>query len=113
WAGIYRCWGWENREAALRLVTGMIGSAETAANVEVKCFDQSANPYLAIGSVIAAGLAGVERGLRLPPEFGDDPATRPPGELDELGTRRLPQSLQAALGPLDQSAGPPYRPGPQ
>ena len=28
WAGVYRCWGRENREAALRLVTGSIG--ETA-----------------------------------------------------------------------------------
>ena len=53
WSAPYRCWGRENREAAVRFVTGMTGSEQTAANCEVKCFDQSANPYLAIGSVIA------------------------------------------------------------
>ena len=36
----------------------MTGSGPEAANVEIKCFDQAANPYLATGSVIAAGLAG-------------------------------------------------------
>ena len=36
--GAYQCWGQENREAALRLVTGSVGDA-TAANAELKCFD--------------------------------------------------------------------------
>ena len=74
WAGAYACWGRENREAAMRFVTGMSGSEETAANCEVKCFDQSANPYLVIGAVIAAGIDGVDRALALPPEVTDDPA---------------------------------------
>src|SRR4029079_7549656 len=52
WAGAFACWGRENREAAVGFVTGMIGSRETAANTEVKCFDQSANPYLVSGAII-------------------------------------------------------------
>jgi glutamine synthetase len=104
WAGAYACWGRENREAAIRFVTGMIGSAETAANFELKCFDESANPYLAIGCTIAAGLTGVDQRLPLAPEFADDPAARPAEELEALGVRRLPQSLSESLACLEKSA---------
>lgn len=103
WAGAYQCWGRENREAALRLVTGPPGAADTA-NAEVKCFDQAANPYLLVGAVIAAGLAGVDAALRLPPEYEGDPATAPPATLERLGIRRLPDTLTAATGHLEESA---------
>ncbi|MDQ3096148.1 MAG: glutamine synthetase, partial [Actinomycetota bacterium] len=46
WAGVYACWGLENREAAMRLVTGSTGNEARAANIEIKCFDLLANPYL-------------------------------------------------------------------
>lgn len=75
-AGAYQCWGLENREAALRLVTGSAGEHQARANIEIKCFDAAANPYLAVGSLIAAGLAGMEAGSRLPPR--NSTVTRPP-----------------------------------
>jgi glutamine synthetase len=103
WAGAYRCWGRENREAALRFVTGMVGTREFAANCEVKCFDQSANPYLALGAVLAAGMAGIVEGRRLPAEFTDDPAEHPDEELAAAGVERLPQSLGEALEHLERS----------
>jgi glutamine synthetase len=103
WAGVYRCWGRENREAALRFVTGMVGTREFAANCEVKCFDQSANPYLALGAVLAAGMAGIVEGLRLPAEFTDDPAMHPAEELAAAGVDRLPQSLEESLEQLERS----------
>jgi glutamine synthetase len=103
WAGAFACWGRENREAAIRFVTGMIGSRETAANTEVKCFDSSANPYLLAGAVIAAGLAGVERKLSLPPEVGTDPGGMSDGELEQNGIGRLPQSVEEAVAHLEKS----------
>jgi glutamine synthetase len=103
WAGAYQCWGLENREAALRLVTGSAGEQEARANIEIKCFDPAANPYLAVGSLIAAGLAGMAAGSRLPPEFNGDPAGRPDGELAALGVRRLPESLGEAADHLRAS----------
>jgi glutamine synthetase len=103
WAGAFACWGRENREAAVRFVTGMVGSRETAANTEVKCFDESANPYLVAGALIAAGLSGIERNLRLPEEVTTDPGTLSAEELDRLGVRRLPQSLDEALAHLEKS----------
>jgi len=103
WAGAFACWGRENREAAIRFVTGMVGSRETAANTEVKCFDQSANPYLVAGALIAAGLAGVERDLRLPEEVTVDPGELSDEELVRRGIQRLPQSLEEALSHFEKS----------
>jgi glutamine synthetase len=103
WAGAFACWGRENREAAIRFVTGMVGSRESAANTEVKCFDQSANPYLVVGALIAAGLAGVERGLRLPDEVTVDPGGLTDDELATRGIQRLPRSLEEALAHLEKS----------
>ena len=103
WAGAYACWGRENREAALRFITGTIGSESFAANAELKSFDLSANPYLVVGAVIAVGLAGVDARRQLPPEVTGDPARKPAAELDSLGVRRLPQSLPEAISHLEGS----------
>jgi glutamine synthetase len=92
WSGPYRGWGRENRETALRLVAGTPG-----ANAEVKSLDAAANPYLLVGAVIALGLDGLQRGLRLPPEITVDPATLAPEQLAAAGAARLPQSLGEAL----------------
>ena len=92
WSAPYRCWGRENREAGVRLV-----AAPTNANVEVKCLDASANPYLLVGAVLALGLDGIERGLVLPPEVTVDPATLSEDELAAAGAARLPHSLDEAL----------------
>ncbi|WP_371484380.1 glutamine synthetase [Kitasatospora sp. NBC_00315] len=99
WAGAYQCWGLENREAALRLVTGSAGERSSAANAEIKCFDATANPYLVVGGVIAAGLAGIDQGLRLPPETTVDPAALPPGSVP-----RLPTDLPQAIAAFERSA---------
>ena len=103
WAGVFQCWGRENREAALRLVTGSAGETDVRANLEVKCFDLAANPYLVAGSVIAAGLAGLDEGARLPPETAGDPVFLDPAELARRGIRRLPQTLPEAAGHLERS----------
>jgi len=104
WAGVYHCWGRENREAALRLVTGSAGEQDTRANIEVKCFDLAANPYLVAGSLIAAGLAGLTSGATLPPEIDGDPAYLTPAELADRELRRLPQTLAEASDCLERDA---------
>jgi glutamine synthetase len=104
WAGVYQCWGRENREAALRLITGSAGEQESRANLEVKCFDLAANPYLAVGSVIAAGLAGLDAAATLPAEAIGDPAGLTEPERERRGIRRLPQSLAEATRCLEDTA---------
>jgi glutamine synthetase len=93
WAGAFQCWGRENREAALRLITGSAGEQAVRANLEVKCFDLAANPYLAAGSLLAAGMAGLDSAAALPAEVEGDPAGQDPADLAPRGVRRLPQSL--------------------
>ncbi|WP_419999770.1 glutamine synthetase [Streptomyces boninensis] len=94
WAGVYQCWGVENREAAIRFITGAPDDPE-AANAEVKCVDQAANPYLLAGAVIAAGLDGVAQRRTLPPPVAGDPVHD--GREPRLPTS-LPQSLEHFLG---------------
>ncbi|GAB2776411.1 glutamine synthetase family protein [Amycolatopsis magusensis] len=91
WAGPYRCWGWENREAALRLVSGEAGHGQRAANLEVKCFDGAANPYLVVAGLLAAGTAGIAEQAALPEPIQVDPASLPEGTV-----QRLPASLGEA-----------------
>jgi glutamine synthetase len=97
WAGAFACWGRENREAALRFVTGAAGSRPQAANLEVKCFDAAANPYLAIAALLAAGRAGLAENATLPEPVEVDPAS-----LD--GVPPLPSSLGIALEALEADA---------
>jgi glutamine synthetase len=96
WAAPYRCWGRENREAALRLVTGSVGEREHAANAELKCCDGSANPYLVVGAVTAIASAAFQSGGRLPAEVPGDPALLPADEQPP----RLPGSIEEAVAAL-------------
>jgi glutamine synthetase len=104
WAGCYRCWGRENREAAMRFITGAVGNEQVAANAEVKCVDASANPYLLAGALIAHGLAAVDESRALPDEVEGDPALVEPSDLAGGGVSRLPQSLPEALQHLEGDA---------
>ncbi|WP_433623210.1 glutamine synthetase [Nocardia sp. CA-120079] len=103
WAGVWQCWGRETREAALRFITGVQGTEEWAANAEVKCFDATGNPYLTVGTVIAAGLAGIAEELRLPAEISGDPIGFDAEQLMLSGVRRLPTSSMEAADALADS----------
>jgi glutamine synthetase len=91
-ASAYAFWGTENREAALRYVPSspLLGSANDNANIELKPSDASANPYLALAMVIAAGLAGIEERLTLPRPIGEDPGTWSESDRQDAGVIRLP-----------------------
>ena len=100
WAGAYACWGHENREAALRLEAAVGPAAPNSANVEWKSVDPAANPYLVLGGVIAAGMDGVRRGLRLPRPIDVDPATLSDDERRAGDVIRLPDNLATAAEAL-------------
>jgi glutamine synthetase len=102
WAGAFACWGLENREAAIRFVTGPSGRRQAAANVEVKSVDQAANPYLLMAGLLAAGRAGLAAGATLPDPVGVDPATLSEEGRREAGIRALPTSLDEAVRAFEQ-----------
>lgn len=98
WAGAFQIWGTENREAALRFIEAGPGDPG-AANLELKCFDNSANPYLVVGSVLAVALAGADRKASLPAEVSGDPAS--PGHPAAGQAVRLPTSLADTVAALE------------
>jgi glutamine synthetase len=100
WAGAYACWGYDNREAPVRVPSLFRGAEEASTNVELKAADASCNPYLAVGGLIAAGVDGVERELEPPEPVEVDPATIPEEERAARGIRRLPATQEEALDAL-------------
>jgi len=97
WASAYRVWGPDNREAALRAASTFWGQEAESTNVELKASDSSANPYLALGGLIAAGLDGIGRELELPPPATVDPHTLSEAERTSIGASPHPRSLSEAL----------------
>lgn len=68
WAPVKPTWGLDNRTASFRVIAG----SPKATRLETRCPGADVNPYLAMAAVIAAGLHGVEQGLKLtaPPITG-------------------------------------------
>jgi glutamine synthetase len=101
WAGAFRCWGYDNREAALRVPSPLRGNEPESTNLELKSADATCNPYLAVGGVIAAGLDGLERRLEPPEPVNVDPATMDERQRQQRGIGRLPSSQWEALEALE------------
>ncbi|WP_036484818.1 glutamine synthetase family protein [Myxosarcina sp. GI1] len=97
WSGAFRCWGLDNREAAVRVPSDPTGYPT---HIELKTVDASANPYLALGAAIAAGLDGVQRNLEPPQPLSVDPGSLSKEELSSQGIERLPANLGEAIARL-------------
>jgi glutamine synthetase len=100
WSGAFRCWGLDNREAAVRVPSDPVSSPT---HFEFKTVDASANPYLALGAVIAAGLDGVKQGLQPGDPIAVDPGHLPIEERNLRGIDRLPANLGDAIAHLKQN----------
>jgi glutamine synthetase len=98
WSGAYTCYGPDNREAAVR-VCSPIGQAGSV-NLELKPSDSTANPYLALGAFIHAGLDGIRRTLDPGEPVAVDPAVLSDTERLRRTIARLPSSLGSALDAL-------------
>ena len=98
--GTYVAWGRDNRETPVRLCGR--GADDPNLNFEVKCLDATANPYLAISALLAAGLDGVKNGAQLevgmcqvPPYLMTDVERAKKGV-----TKRLPLNVEDARDAL-------------
>ena len=101
WAGAYRIWGYDHKEAALRVPTAR---AQGPTNIELKVSDASANPYLSLAGLIGAGLDGIERKLVLPEPIDVDAGSLEESERIARGIEALPGTLDAALSCLEADA---------
>ncbi len=100
WSGAYKVWGWDNKEAAIRVLRNPFGGGPR--QFELKTMDNSANPYIALAGVITAGLDGLLNKLSLPDPLQRDPGNLTDEERDNLGVKLLPVSLDDAIQELDQ-----------
>ena len=84
WAPVKPTWGIDNRTASFRVIAG----SPKSTRLETRCPGSDVNPYLAMAAVIAAGIYGVEKGLKLtaPPitgtNQGAEDIARAPRTLD-------------------------------
>ena len=99
WSGAFRCWGVDNREAALRVPSHPAGAGST--HFEIKTVDATSNPYLALGAVIAAGLDGLRRGLDPGPSVQVDPGGLTEQERAQRNIEPLPADLGTAIWHLE------------
>ena len=61
WAPVKPTWGLDNRTASFRVIAG----SPKATRLETRCPGADMNPYLAAAAVLAAGLDGIERKMKL------------------------------------------------
>jgi len=102
WSSAYTCWGPDNREATVRVPSPFKGRIQASTNIEIKAVDGSANPYLALGGILAAGLDGIERELDPGEPLASNPHDMDEAEREARGIRRYPTSLTEALDALEQ-----------
>jgi len=100
WSSAYTIYGMDNREAAIRICSPMRDDPAASVNLEIKPSDSSANPYLALGAAIQAGLDGIRRKLDPGEAVNVDPATLSDAGRLAVGAHRLPASLAEALDAL-------------
>jgi glutamine synthetase len=98
WSTSIVCWGYDNRQAAVRASSPFWGREMETANIEIKACDASSNPYLALGGIIACGLDGLENQIDPGPPLQRDPADLSDEEREPLGLRTVPASLRDAVG---------------
>jgi glutamine synthetase len=104
WASAYTCWGFDNREAAVRAITGMKGLEEKSSHIEFKPVDGACNPYLAILAALTAGMDGVKHRIEPGASVNMDPHDMPAEERQARGIERLPETLGQAVEALDADA---------
>jgi glutamine synthetase len=84
WAPVKPTWGLDNRTASFRVIAG----SPKATRLETRCPGADVNPYLAMAAVIAAGLHGVEQGLKL---------TAPPITGTNQGAEDIPRAPRSLI----------------
>ena len=84
WAPVKPTWGIDNRTASFRVIAG----SPKGTRLETRCPGADVNPYLAMAACIAAGMYGVEKGLKL---------TAPPITGTNQGAENIPRAPRTLI----------------
>ncbi len=104
WSSGYNAFGVQNREASIRVCPSPErdpAKRGSAFNLEIRIPDATASPYMVIGALVNAGLAGIREKLPLPPAVDRDPSELTEDERRKLDIVALPSSLGQALDALE------------
>ncbi|WP_096189041.1 type I glutamate--ammonia ligase [Evansella halocellulosilytica] len=95
-APCYIAWSMRNRSPLVRIPS----SRGLSTRIEVRSPDPSANPYLAMAALLAAGLDGVRQEMTPPKETNRNIYAMDEAERESEGIRALPATLKGAIDAL-------------
>lgn len=99
-APVYIAWSARNRSPLIRIPA----ARGAATRVELRCPDPSCNPYLALASILSAGLDGIENKIMPPAPTDKNIFDMTEEERSQEGIGSLPGNLKEAIDELEQSA---------
>jgi glutamine synthetase len=105
WSAGAVCLGEQNRETLLRLPPLVAAGGEEPSHqmrLEYRGADATANPHLALGALLRAGLDGVRRSLSTPAILDRDPGELTGADAERYRVDGLPRSLAEALAALEE-----------
>lgn len=100
-AAAFACWGHGNREALVRVPAPDPDDDGASTRLEFRAADNTANPYLGLLGLLAAGKDGIDRELEPRDPVSVDPGNLSPSERADRGIERLPRTLGEALDALE------------
>jgi glutamine synthetase len=98
-APVFLIWAQINHEALIRVPADT--GPQHAGQIELRCPDPAANPYLALAVMLAAGLDGIERNMDLPEPFEESLYSVSDEELRSRNVGTLPMTLGEAIIELE------------
>lgn len=97
-APVYIAWATANRSPLIRVPS--VHNSDK--RIELRFPDPSANPYLALAAIIAAGVDGIRNKIEPPARMDDNLFAMSDVERAERGIKALPESLDKALDALEE-----------
>lgn len=101
-APVYITWSFRNRSNMIRIPMYTPGKEE-ASRMEFRAPDPACNPYLALATMLHAGLEGIEKDYALPEPIDRDVYAMNASERQTLGIEELPGSLNEAITCMEKS----------
>ncbi|RLK62816.1 type I glutamate--ammonia ligase [Atopobacter sp. AH10] len=97
-APVYIAWSSQNRSPLIRIPA----SRGKSTRIEVRSVDPTANPYLALATILKAGLEGVKEEIEVPKSIDRNIYKMTAKERLEAGIHDLPESLREAIQKLKE-----------
>jgi glutamine synthetase len=101
-APVYIAWSRQNRSANIRIPVNVKGAKySTRKRMEYRTPDPSANPYLVMSAMLAAGLDGIKKKSDIGNPVDENIYRLTPDRRKALGVKELPKSLNEPLDALE------------